>query len=271
MDVVWLHCEGEGTALAAWLSLLAPDLQPLASNPLSPDKTPQGIRPICDARQYFIHMCSGILHPSLYSCAHTSATSSPFKAWALQHEIDVQSHLSSCVLQLEELKVVFQISKVFRCQIFIAVQHMASWLLFFFSFRLHSQITGSWSYFKFFSLLLHILVPSVRLCILSTGTYCWTWLEDGILYWQINIPALSALWLTELPKNTGSAESSWGQPGTLPSGLDVVEHHFMQLLFSLWPVLFMEILEANVPKCSESRTKWIYLQNIMHITIRKKE
>lgn len=141
----------------------------------------------------------------------------------------------------------------------------------FFSFRLHSQITGSWSYFKFFSLLLHILVPSVRLCILSTGTYCWTWLEDGILYWQINIPALSALWLTELPKNTGSAESSWGQPGTLPSGLDVVEHHFMQLLFSLWPVLFMEILEANVPKCSESRTKWIYLQNIMHITIRKKE
>lgn len=123
----WGNCSTSSVVtLGSWLA--ASCKQPT----LSPDKAPQGIRPICDARQYFIHMCSGILHPSLYSCAHTSATSSPFKAWALQHEIDVQSHLSSCVLQLEELKVVFQISKVFRCQIFIAVQHMASWLLFFF-------------------------------------------------------------------------------------------------------------------------------------------
>lgn len=123
----WGNCSTSSVVtLGSWLA--ASCKQPT----LSPDKAPQGIRPICDARQYFIHMCSGILHPSLYSCAHTSATSSPFKAWALQHEIDVQSHLSSCVLQLEELKVVFQISKVFRCQIFIVVQHMASWLLFFF-------------------------------------------------------------------------------------------------------------------------------------------
>lgn len=111
-------------------------------------------------------MC--ILYPSLYSCAHTSAISSLLKARALQHEVDVQSHLSSCVLQLEKLKVVFQISKLFRCQIFIAAQHMASWLLvvfcFFFPFRLQSQTTGSWSCFKFFLMLLHILVPSVRLC-----------------------------------------------------------------------------------------------------------
>lgn len=77
-------------------------------------------------------MC--ILYPSLYSCAHTSAISSLLKARALQHEVDVQSHLSSCVLQLEELKVVFQISKLFRCQIFIAAQHMASWLLVVFCF-----------------------------------------------------------------------------------------------------------------------------------------
>lgn len=167
---------------------------------LSPNKIPRGVRPICDARQYFIHMC--ILHPSLYSCAHTNASSSPLKAWALQHEVDVQSHLSSCVLQLEELKVVFQIPKLFRCQIFIAVQHMASWLSFFSfsSFRLQSQTTGSCSCFKFFSMLLHILVPSVRLC---THFMYFLLYMAGVCVDRSTIPVLSVLWPTELPKKQG--------------------------------------------------------------------
>lgn len=237
---------------------------------LSPNKIPWGIRPICDARQYFVHMC--ILHPSLYSCAHTSAISSLLKARALQHEVDVQSHLSSCVLQLEELKVVFQISKLFRCQIFIAAQHMASWLLVVFCFffpsdcslrpQAHGPVSNSfWCYCTSWS-------PQSDYALILC-TYCCTWLEDGILCWQINNPSAISFVTNWTHQKQGLLSFPEVSRNT-SIRTRCCRNHYMQQLFSLWPVLLREILEANVPNCSERRTKWSYLQYNAHITVRKK-
>lgn len=109
--------------------------------------------------------------------------------WSRKHEKDTQSHLSSCLLQLEGIREVFQTLHVFRCQILISIQYPSYGTLVVHRNVFFSYIVG---------LDCRLMVLLQLLCnvtwtasesfrwdyelTLSTEIYWHAWLQDGILY-----------------------------------------------------------------------------------------